>query len=182
LRKQIDKEASMNSGKWNVRGLLLAGLAAGAVQSAAGVLMYLAGVYFEPWSMAVSAAVLLACIVAGVGWYRGRYAGDGFSYLDALVVGAVVSLGTGVVYAVYNLISINFLYPNFLDEVARTHLATMTAAGAPAQSLESVRSGVGALPIAVGNLIRLTVFGIVLSAVVALFMKDRGRATATAEA
>jgi len=158
--------------------LVIVGLAAGVVQSTAGVLMYVGGVYFSPWSMLVTVLVLLGCIVAGVSWYRARYARGGFGYADALLVGAAISLGTGVVYAIYNLITINFVYPNFLDEMVRARLAMQAAVG----SFESLRAGASVLPIAVGNLVRLTILGVVISAIVALFMRDRNRQPAVAAA
>lgn len=173
---------AMSSGKWNLGALVIVGLAAGVVQSTAGVLMYVGGVYFSPWSMLVTVLVLLGCIVAGVSWYRARYARGGFGYADALLVGAAISLGTGVVYAIYNLITINFVYPNFLDEMVRARLAMQAAVGAPSGSFESLRAGASALPIAVGNLVRLTILGVVISAIVALFMRDRNRQPAVAAA
>ena len=55
----------MRVAEWN-RGVLVGvGLVAGAVQAAAGIAMYLAGVYFAPWSMGVSVGVLLVCLVVG---------------------------------------------------------------------------------------------------------------------
>lgn len=172
----------MSFGKWNLGALVIVGLAAGVVQSIAGVLMYVAGVYFSPWSMLVTVLVLLACIVVGVGWYRARYAHSGFGYTDALLAGAAISLCTGVVYAVYNLITINFVYPNFLDEMVRARLAMQAAVGAPSGSFESLRAGASALPIAVGNLVRLTILGVVISVIVALFMRDRNHQPAVAAA
>jgi hypothetical protein len=55
--------------EWNPGVLVGVGLMAGAVQAAAGVAMYVAGVYFAPWSMAVSVGVLVLCIVVGTLWY-----------------------------------------------------------------------------------------------------------------
>ena len=170
----------MSSGKWNFGALAVVGLAAGVVQSIAGILMYVAGVYFSPWSMLVTALVLVGCIVAGVSWYRARFAESGFGYIDALLVGAAISLGTGVVYAVYNLITINYVYPDFLDQMVRARLAMQTALGGPSESFESLRAGASAVPIAVGNLVRLTILGVLFSAIVALFMRDRARSSATA--
>ena len=59
----------MRVAEWN-RGVLVGvGLVAGAVQAAAGLAMYLAGVYFAPWSMGVSVGVFLVCLVVGTRWY-----------------------------------------------------------------------------------------------------------------
>src|SRR3954471_22832734 len=93
----------------SMMALVYAALAAGVLQVIAGVSMYLAGVYFAPWSMAVSLGVLLVCIVAATRWQAPG------TYRQAVVVGMVISTGTGLVYAVYNFISISFFYPSFLD-------------------------------------------------------------------
>jgi hypothetical protein len=155
----------MNSEKSNFSALLLIAFAAGIIQATAGVFMYVSGVYFAPWSMAISAVVLLICIVGGIKLYRDKYTSGSFSYANALLAGAVISVGTGIVYAVYNLISINFFYPNFLDQLARSYSAL------GAGSVESVRANVSAVTVAIPNLIRLSVLGIVISAVVAIFLR-----------
>ena len=53
----------------NRTALIGIGVMAGVVQVIAGVAMYLAGVYFKPWSMLVTGVVLLLCIVVGTRWY-----------------------------------------------------------------------------------------------------------------
>ena len=50
-------------GEWNRKALIGVGLMAGTAQAVAGVAMYLAGVYFAPWSIFISLFVLLLCIV-----------------------------------------------------------------------------------------------------------------------
>ena len=157
----------MNSESPKFSFLLPIAVIAGLVQVVTGIVMYVAGFYFSPWSMLVSVVVLLLCIVVGVRLYRNRSAGSAFGYGKAFLAGAVISVATGVIYAVYNLISINFFYPNFLDEVARVY----SAAGA--EPVESVRANLSAPMIAIPNLIRLSVIGIILSAIAALFLKRR---------
>ena len=49
--------------------LVAVGLACGLVQVAVGIVLYLSGVYFEPWSLRVMMALLAGCIVAGNWWY-----------------------------------------------------------------------------------------------------------------
>jgi len=113
----------------NRRVLIGIGLLAGIAQAAAGVAMYLAGVYFAPWSMLVTLFLLLLCIVVGTRWYRDHYLNGEMTYLQALSVGIAISVCTGLVYAVYNMVSILWLYPNFLDEVVRARMAQMAAQG-----------------------------------------------------
>ena len=158
----------MRLGEWN-RGILLGvGLVCGAVQAAAGIAMYLAGVYFAPWSMVVSAGVLLGCIVAGTRWYTMHFLGNEITYPQAVLVGTVISVCTGVVYAGYNLITISYVYPNFLDEVVRARIA-QDGSG----SFAALRTQVSAAGIAIPNLVRLSGFGTALSLVTSLFLKRK---------
>ncbi|HVQ38612.1 MAG TPA: DUF4199 domain-containing protein [Pyrinomonadaceae bacterium] len=151
----------------NRKVLIVIGLMAGVVQAAAGVAMYLAGFYFAPWSMMASLLLLLVCIVVGQSWYRAHYLNGEMTYLQALIVGVVVSVGTGVVYAVYNMVSITWFYPHFLDEVVRARMAQMGGT----ESFASLRAGVSASGLAVPNLIRLSVAGSVLSLLSSLFIR-----------
>lgn len=156
----------MDSRNWNLSALVSVALIAGLIQAVAGVIMYLAGFYFARGSMLVSALVLLLCLVFGTLWYRSRHTGD-FGYAQAFLTGAAISLGTGIVYAVYNLLSINFFYPNFLEEVARAQAASGQG------PLDGGRSSLTAASIAIPNLIRLTVLGVILSAIAAPFLRRR---------
>ncbi len=61
----------------NRKALLGVGVIAGGAQAVAGVAMYLAGVYFAPWSMLVSLFLLVVCIVVGTRWYTLHGPGDG---------------------------------------------------------------------------------------------------------
>ena len=153
----------------NRKALIGVGVLAGIAQVAAGVALYLAGVYFAPWSTFVSGFLLMVCIVVGTKWYAAQYLNGKITYLQALGVGVVISISTGVIYALYNLISISWFYPNFLDEVVR---ARMTQSPGNA-SFASIRAEVSALGIAVPNLIRLSVFGSLLSLLTSLFLKRR---------
>jgi hypothetical protein len=154
----------------NRPALIGLGLAAGATQALAGVAMYLGGVYFASWSMLVSLLVLELCIVVGTRWYKARHLNGVITYGQAAGAGITISLLTGVVYAIYNLVSIAFFYPNFLDEMAR---AGLPAGVSPGQ--ESVRAGLTAPMIAMGNLIRLSIFGSILSLITAMFLKSPGK-------
>jgi len=150
----------------NRKVLIGLGVTAGAVQVVAGVAMYIAGVYFTPWSMLVSLFVLLVCIVVGTRWYRDHYLSGEMTYLQALKVGVVISVCTGVVYAVYNMVSIIWIYPNFLDDMVR---ARMNQTGA--ESFAAMRAEVSAPGIAIPNLIRLAIGGSLLSLLSSLLIK-----------
>ena len=158
--------------EWNRTALIGVGLVAGVVQALAGVAMYLAGVYFAPWSMFVTLVVLILCIVVGTRWYTANYLNNEITYAQALIVGIVISVATGVVYAVYNLISISFFYPHFLDELVRVRMAQTMFPQSP-DSFASLREGVSASELAISNLIRLSILGSVLSLIISLFVKSR---------
>ena len=159
--------------EWNRTALIGLGLMAGLVQVVSGVVMYLAGVYFARWSMLVSLVVLLLCIVVGTRWYTAKYLNGEITYAQAVVVGIVISVSTGLVYAVYNIISISFFYPDFLDEVARAQLALGAAQQQSFETFESMRVGLTASGIAIPNLIRLSIVGSLLSFLTSLFLKRR---------
>ena len=155
----------------NRKALTGVGMLAGLAQVVAGVAMYLAGVYFAPWSTFLSGFLLLVCIVVGTRWYAARYLNGKITYFQALSVGVVISISTGLIYALYNLISISWFYPNFLDEVVRARLAQGMIPGTV--SFAEMRAEVSALGIAIPNLIRLSVFGSILSLLTSLFLKKR---------
>lgn len=153
----------------NRKALVGIGVSAGLVQVVAGVAMYLAGVYFAPWSIFVSLILLLVCIVVGTRRYRDHYLDGAINYWQAVGVGVAISVCTGVVYAVYNLVSILWVYPNFLNEVARARMAVDQGVN----SFASMRAEVSALGLAIPNLIRLSVIGSILSLVSSLFLRRR---------
>src|ERR1044071_7956908 len=113
--------------------------------------MYVVGIYFVAWSMFISLAVLVLCIVFLTRHYRDSALNGHLSYGQALIIGIVISVCTGIVYAVYNLISISFFYQNFL--------ANMPA-------------GTTAKTVALSNFIRLSVFGTWLSIFAAFYLKN----------
>ena len=162
--------------RWKV--LLGIGLTAGILQALAGVVMYVAGVYFAAWSMLVSGVVLVLCIVLGTRWYRDNVLGGTMTYSQALIVGIVVSVSTGIIYALYNVISISFIYPDFLDEMIRDGVARIRASGLSSQQTTELVASMkrdDTLPkIALGNLIRLSILGALLSIVTSIFLRGKG--------
>ena len=157
--------------EWNRKALLLVGLIAGIVQAVFGIAMYVAGVYFSSWSMLVTVVVLVLCIVIGTRWYTAKYLNNEISYSQAVIVGIVISVCTGLVYAIYNIVSVSFFYPRFLDDLATLR---MELDHQSTQSFESVRSRLSVPAIALSNLVRLSIVGSLFSLLTSLFLKRRG--------
>ena len=156
----------------NRRVLIGVGVVCGLAQVVAGAAMYLAGVYFAPWSMLVSVFLLLVCIVVATRWYAAHCLNGKITYLQALSVGIIISISTGLIYALYNLISISWFYPNFLDEVVRARMGHQVQQQSTA-SFAAMRAEVSALGMAIPNLIRLSVIGSILTLLTSLFLKQR---------
>jgi hypothetical protein len=161
----------MASERGRAWALIILGLAAGIVQSFAGITMYMAGVYFAPWSMFVSVLVLLVCIIVGTRLYTTRFLDGKINYRQALSAGIVISLATGLVYAIYNVLSISFFYPQFLDEMVRVRMALPAAEQQTHESFEAMRAGISVAGIALSNFIRLSVIGSILSSITALLLR-----------
>jgi hypothetical protein len=163
--------------KLNWKVLLVIGLAAGILQALAGVVMYVAGVYFAAWSMLVSCLVLLLCIIVGTRWYRNNMSGGTMTYSQALIIGIVISVSTGIIYALYNVISISFLYPHFLDEMIRDGVARIQASGLGSEQTSELMASMkrdATLPkIALGNLIRLSIIGAVFATITSIILRRR---------
>jgi hypothetical protein len=156
----------------NRKVLIGVGLVAGVAQVVAGVAMYLAGVYFAPWSFLVSLLLLLVCIVVGTRWYTVHCLNGKITYLQSLSVGIVVSISTGLVYALYNVVSLSWFYPHFLDEVVRARIAQVGVQQST-DSFASMRAEVSTRGIAVSNLIRLSIIGSIFSLVTSLFLRTQ---------
>ena len=100
------------------------------------------------------------------------------TYSQALIVGIVISVSTGIIYALYNVISISFIYSHFLDEMIRDGVARIRASGLSSQQTTELVASMtrdATLPkIALGNLIRLSIIGAVLSIVTSIFLRGKG--------
>ena len=161
---------------WKV--LVMIGLTAGISQAITGIAMYLAGIYFLSWSVFMSILVLILGIVLGSLWYRDKVLAGRMSYAQALLVGIVISVSTGAVYAIYNIISISFFYPHFLDELIRLQIARAQAAGLGSGKMSDLRellaTRVTAPNLALGNLIRFSLIGSTFSLITSLFIRRKG--------
>ena len=158
---------------FNWKTLFAIGLLAGLIQVALGVAMYLAGIYFVPWSIFVSLLVLLLSIVFSTLWYRASTLKGQISFGQALIVGIVISVTTGIVYAVYNIISISLFYPNFLEDMINASLAAAPSSQRTPEVIAAMRQSVTAKTIAVANLIRLSVLGTILSVLTSFLVKNK---------
>ena len=158
---------------FNWKTLIKIGLLAGLIQVATGVAMYLAGIYFVPWSIFVSLIVLLLSIVLGTLWYRASALKGQISFGQALIVGIVISITTGIVYAVYNIISISFVYSNFLEDMINASLAAAPSSQRTPEFIAAMRETVTAKTMAAANLIRLSVLGTILSVFASFFVKNK---------
>ena len=158
---------------FNWKILIAIGIVAGLIQVATGVVMYVAGVYFAPWSIFVSLLVLLFCIVFGTRWYRDSALKGQITFGQALIIGVVISVSTGVVYAIYNIISISFIYPRFLEELINVNVANAPTSQRTPAFIAALRERVTATTIALANLIRLSVAGTLLSVLASLVLKRK---------
>lgn len=150
---------TVNNLQW--KPLLRVGAVSGLIQIAAGVVMYLGGVYFSPWSGVVSRVVLLACIVVGTRWYVRRVLGGQSMYLSALLIGMTITVCTAVLYMIYNVVTISWLYPRFLGDMARA------VPGGQPPTLSSVVAA---------NFMGFCLVGTVISALTAIAFRRRGHA------
>jgi len=151
--------------------LVKAGLVAGLVQVAAGAAMYLSGVYFEPWSLPLIMILTVVSIAAGNWWYGKYVLGGQTTYWRALLVGVVLSVLMAAVYVTYNLVSVSFIYPHFIEDVVQAEFDRASAGLDPAQAgelLGSLRSQLTLRNLAVGNFVGACRFGTMASVLVAL--------------
>ena len=162
--------------------LLAVGLVCGLVQVAVGIVLYLSGVYFEPWSLRVTTALLAVCIVVGNWWYGNHVLAGHTSYWKALLVGIVISVSMGLVYIAYNAISVWFVYGHFLEDMVQAEFARASAGMEPSQAarlLDSLRAELTLRNLVVGNLTAVSRLGSIYSVLISVgFMKRWRRARA----
>lgn len=160
--------------RWN--RLLVAGVMSGVLQVVAGVAMYLTGVYFEPISFWVSLFALAAGIALGTAWYTRPLGDVRLTYGRAVAVGVAIAVCTGLTYAVYNIVSVSFFYPDFIEDMVQARVLRLQARLTdvpPAQLLERVRTTTTLGRVVVSNIIGLSATGTILSLVSALGFRGR---------
>ncbi|MBZ5499377.1 MAG: DUF4199 domain-containing protein [Acidobacteriia bacterium] len=169
---------TMNTFQW--KPAVAIGLVSGLIQVAIGVALYLAGIYFARGSLLVTLLALAASIAVGTRYY-GRHVLDGHTtYWSALLVGFIIAVCTGLVYVTYNIVSISFVYPHFLEDMVQSELARQQALGMdPSQAgqmLELLRDETTLRRIVTENLSGFVRFGVALSALTAIAFRRRTRA------
>ena len=158
--------------------LFVVGLVSGLAQVIAGVIMYLSGVYFEPWSLWVIIAELAAGIAVGNWWYGRHVLGGRTTYWKALLIGVVISVSTGLVYITYNIVSISFVYPHFLEDMVQAQFARASVgmdAARAAQLLDSLRAEITLRTLVTGNLRGASTVGTLLSILISVAFRKGWR-------
>jgi len=161
--------------RWDL--ILRAGAIAGMVEVAVGIAMYLAGVYFAPWSGPASLLVLAVSIAVGQKWYAAKSAPAPMGYLVAFAAGAMIAAITAATYVIYNFVSVSFFYPHFIEQMvaarfAQLHSPAMTQAQA-SELLNRLKSQITLRAIAINNFRFLAVIGSALAALLAAFTRQR---------
>ena len=158
--------------------LVKAGLIAGLANVTVGVVLYLSGVYFQPWALILMTLLLPVYIGAGNWWY-GKYVLRGrTTYPKALLVGIVISVMTGLIYISYNVISIGFVYGHFLEDMIQAEFARASAgmdAREAARLLDTLRAEMTLGSLVVGNLRAVCRLGTAFSVLIALGFLKRWR-------
>jgi hypothetical protein len=157
--------------------LVVLGLASGLLQIALGIVLWLSGAYFAPWSGPLSLVMLAACVAAGIWWYVSRVLGGRSTYLTALTVGLVIAVSTGLLYVTYNVVSVTALYSGFLEEMARARFASLYPSGLnepdASQALATLRAQTTLGTVVGSNLRAFCLFGTIFSALAAIPFRAR---------
>ncbi len=168
----------MTANPFRLAPLVVAGIIAGLAHVTLGVAMYLAGVYFAPWSMWPFLAMTATCIAVGNWWYGKRVLAGRTTYPKALLGGVVISVMIGLVYITYNFISISFIYSHFLEDWVQAMYATDSVgldAAAAAALLDRLHAEISLPRIMVNNLRMMSVTGSVLSLLISVAFIGRWR-------
>jgi hypothetical protein len=157
--------------------LIVLGLIAGGCQVTAGIVMYLSGIYFIRGSFFISLAVLLACVVAESRWYRNTILAGEIKFTTSLLIGVFISLSTGLLYAIYNLISVSFFYPHFLEDMVRAQISQVQSSGMDEvrakAMIEMIKTNAVISTIALRNLLSLSIWGTGMSLITSLILKRK---------
>jgi uncharacterized protein YybS (DUF2232 family) len=101
--------------------------------------------------------------------------GSGFSYGQAVGVGVMISLFSGILGSVLNYVYVSFINTGFTEIVVQVQLAKAQAKGMDSDQLDQLEKGVrfmtSPVPQAVVGFIFVMFFGTVLSLVTAAFLK-----------
>ena len=158
--------------------LVAVGLVCGVAHVVTGVVLYLSGVYFEPWSLRLMMLLLAACIAGGNWWYGRHVLGGDTTYWKALLVGLVISVSCALVYVTYNVVSVSFVYQHFLEDMIQAEFARASVGMDPtgaAQLLDSLRAQLTLRNLVVGNFAAVCRLGTFYSILISVGFLKRWR-------
>lgn len=164
--------------------LVKVGLIAGLANVAVGIVLYLTGAYFQPWALILMTLLLPVYIAVGNWWYGKHVLRGNTTYPKALLVGIVISVLIGLTYVTYNIVSITFVYGDFLEEMIQAEFARLSAgmdAVNASQLLDRLRAESTLKGLVVGNLMAVCRLGTAFSLLVALGFLKRWRNPSPAE-
>ena len=130
---------------------------------------------FFSWSIFINVFVLLLCIAFGTRWYTAHFMGGHITSTDALVIGALISVFTGLVYAIYNIVSVSFIYPHFLDDLVRFRAARTPLSEQTPEIIAAMRARITAPRLAWSNFVLLAGTGSLLSLIASPLLKRKRR-------
>jgi len=151
--------------------LIKVGAIAGLANMAVGVVLYLSGVYFQPWALILMTLSLPVYIAVGNWWYGKHVLRGHTTYPKALLVGIVISVIIGLTYITYNAVSITFVYGHFMEDLIQAEFARASAgmdASSAGQLLDTLRAERTLGALMVGNLMAVCRIGTAFSALIAL--------------
>ena len=158
--------------------LITLGAICGVVNVTVGVVLYVSGVYFQPWALILMTLLLPVYIAVGNWWYRKHVLGGHATYPKALLVGIVISVMTALIYVTYNVVSITFVYDHFLDDMIQAEFARASAgmdASSAGRLLDTLRAEMTLRSLVVGNLLAVSRIGTAWSALIAIGFAQRLR-------
>ncbi len=171
----------MNASQFRWAPLIVVGIISGLAHVTLGVVMYVSGVYFAPWGMWPFLALTAACIAAGNWWYGKHVLAGRTTYWKAVLGGVVISVMIGLVYVTYNIISISFVYPHFIEDWVQSAYA-MESVGMDqaraAQLLATLRAQITLPRIVVSNFRIFAESGTLLSLLISIRFIGRWRRSA----
>jgi hypothetical protein len=160
--------------------LIKVGAMAGLANMTVGVVLYLSGVYFQPWALVLMTLSLPVYIGIGNWWYGKHVLRGHTTYPKALLVGIVISVVTGLIYIAYNAVSVTLVYGHFMEDMIQAEFVRASAgmdAASAGRLLDTLRAETSLRGLVVGNLAAVCRIGTAFSALVALGFLRRWRAS-----
>jgi Na+/H+-dicarboxylate symporter len=148
------------------------------------LVLYLLGLHSDPAKVGMAGYIALAVglpvgiliIALGVKARREETPlTEDFGYGRALGAGVLISVVSSVLSTAFNLVYSNFINPRFPEVMVQAQLAKLEAKGMPPAQLDAAEKGVrmfmGAVPQAIFGILAGVVFGLILSLIIAAFLK-----------